>query len=168
MQVSAKLKNLRVSSRKVRLVTDMIKGDKVENAKVKLQFSTKKTSEDVLGLLDSAISNAKNNFSLDENNLYVSSIFVNDGPVLKRWRPRAMGRASAIRKRTCTIHIVLDEVVEKKEEKAPKKKTQEKSAGKEEKKVTEKKTKEKEIKEEKPKAETKIKKESKKEEKKTK
>jgi hypothetical protein len=56
------------------------------------------------------VSNAKNNFSLDENNLFVYSIFVNDGPILKRWRPRAMGRAAAIQKRTCTINIILDEL----------------------------------------------------------
>jgi large subunit ribosomal protein L22 len=110
MQVSAKLKNLRVSSRKTRLVADTIRGKKINDARIQLQFSTKKTSRDILTLLNSAVSNAKNNFSLDENNLFVYSIFVNDGPILKRWRPRAMGRAAAIQKRTCTINIILDEL----------------------------------------------------------
>lgn len=110
MQVSAKLKNLRVSSRKTRLVADTIRGKKISDARIQLQFSTKKTSRDILTLLNSAVSNAKNNFSLDENNLFVYSIFVNDGPILKRWRPRAMGRAAAIQKRTCTINIILDEL----------------------------------------------------------
>lgn len=127
MQVSAKLKNLRVSARKVRLVTDMVKGKRIEDARIQLQFSTKKTSRDVLNLLNSAVANAKNNFNLGEDGLYVSSIFVNDGPILKRWRPRAMGRAAAIKKRTCTINIVLDELApantEKKKEKSVKKET---------------------------------------------
>lgn len=134
MQVSAKLKNLRVSARKTRLVADMVRGKKIEDARIQLQFSTKKTSRDVLNLLNSAVANAKNNFNLGEEDLYVSSIFVNDGPILKRWRPRAMGRAAAIKKRTCTIHIVLDEMVSekasekteaKKERVAPKKESSE-------------------------------------------
>lgn len=109
MQVNAKLKNLRVSARKVRLVADMIRGKDVNTAKVQLQFSTKKTSTDLLGLLNSAIANAENNFNLKEEDLFVETIFVNDEPVLKRWRPRAMGRASAIRKRSCTVNLVLNE-----------------------------------------------------------
>jgi large subunit ribosomal protein L22 len=132
MQVSAKLKNLRVSQRKTRLVADMIRGKDVATAKVQLQFSTKKTSDNILCLLNSAIANAKNNFNLDENNLYVASIIVEEGPTLKRWRPRAMGRASAIKKRTCAVNIILDEV--KKEEKADKKAKPTK-AGKKEKEV---------------------------------
>ena len=109
MQVSAKLKNLRVSQRKTRLVADMIRGKDVEAAKIQLQFSTKKTSDNLLCLLNSAIANAKNNFNLDENGLFVEKIVVEEGPTLKRWRPRAMGRASAIKKRTCSIIITLSE-----------------------------------------------------------
>ena len=130
MQVSAKLKNLRVSQRKTRLVVDLIRGKEVATAKSQLQFSTKKTSENILCLLNSAIANAKNNFNLDENNLYVASIVVEEGPTLKRWRPRAMGRASAIKKRTCSVNIILHEI--KKEEKADKKtKAEKKKAEKE-------------------------------------
>jgi len=112
MQVTAKLKNLRVSQRKTRLVADLIRGKGIETAKIQLQFSTKKTSENILCLLNSAIANAKNNFNLDENNLYVKGIVVEEGSTLKRWRPRAMGRASAIRKRTCSVIITLDEIEE--------------------------------------------------------
>lgn len=113
MQVSAKLKNLRVSQRKTRLVADLVRGKDIQTAKVQLQFSTKKTSENILCLLNSAVANAKNNFNLDENNLFISSIIVEEGPTLKRWMPRAMGRASAIRKRTCSVIITLDEIEKK-------------------------------------------------------
>lgn len=109
MQVSAKLKNLRVSQRKTRLVADMIRGKDVAFAKTQLQFSNKKTSSDLLCLLNSAIANAKNNFRLDEQNLFVEKIVVEEGTTLKRWRPRAMGRAGAIRKRTCSVIITLNE-----------------------------------------------------------
>lgn len=133
MQVSAKLKNLRVSQRKTRLVADLVRGKDIQTAKVQLQFSTKKTSENILCLLNSAVANAKNNFNLDENNLFISSIIVEEGPTLKRWMPRAMGRASAIRKRTCSVIITLDEIekkaagkekgTDKKEEEAKKEET---------------------------------------------
>lgn len=109
MQVSAKLKNLRVSQRKTRLVADLVRGKDIATARVQLQFSNKKTSENILCLLNSAVANAKNNFNLDEDNLFVMSIVVEEGPTLKRWRPRAMGRASAIKKRTCSVIIILDE-----------------------------------------------------------
>jgi len=135
MQVSAKLKNLRVSQRKTRLVADMIRGKDVEIAKERLQFSSKKTSDNVLCLLNSAIANAKNNFNLDESNLFVETIVVEEGTTLKRWRPRAMGRASAIKKRTCSVIITLNERTPKaesgKEAKADKKavkKTEKKEA----------------------------------------
>jgi len=109
MQVSAKLKNLRVSPRKVRLVADTVRGKDLQAAKIQLQFSTKKSSKIILDLLNSAVANAKNNFNLDEENLFVSDIFVNEGPTLKRWRPRAMGRAAAIRKRTCIVEVFVDD-----------------------------------------------------------
>lgn len=110
MQVSAKLKNLRVSQRKTRLVADMIRGKDIETARTQLQFSTKKTSEDILCLLNSAVANAKNNFRLDEGKLFVEKIVVEEGPTLKRWIPRAQGRASAIKKRTCSVIITLNEL----------------------------------------------------------
>jgi large subunit ribosomal protein L22 len=125
MQVSAKLKNLRVSQRKTRLVADVIRGKDVETAKTQLQFSTKKTSNDILCLLNSAIANAKNNFNLDENDLFVEKIVVEEGQTLKRWMPRAQGRASAIHKRTCSVIITLGEKVEKAAKTAKGKKAEE-------------------------------------------
>lgn len=110
MQVSAKLKNLRVSQRKTRLVADLVRGKNIDIARAQLQFSTKKTSDNILCLLNSAVANAKNNFNLDEKDLYIQSIVVEEGPTLKRFMPRAMGRASAIRKRTCSVIIILDEI----------------------------------------------------------
>lgn len=80
----------------------------VGEARIQLGFLNKKSAEPVLKLLDSAIANAKHNFNLNENNLYISKIFVDGGAVLKRWTPRAMGRASAIHKRISNITIILD------------------------------------------------------------
>jgi large subunit ribosomal protein L22 len=114
----------------------MIRGKDVEYAKSQLQFSTKKTSDDLLCLLNSAIANAKNNFQLEEGNLFIEKIVVEEGPTLKRWMPRAQGRASAIRKRTCSVIITLNEkepkaVAEKTEVKDEKKEAPEKKAKKE-------------------------------------
>ena len=119
MEVQAHLRNLRISPRKVRLIADVIRGMNVSNAKIQLEFINKKSSQPVLKLLNSAIANAKHNFNLSEDNLYISKIFVNEGTTLKRWIPRAMGRASSINKRTSHVTIVLDEFKDKivKEEK---------------------------------------------------
>lgn len=110
MKVKAHLKNLRISPRKVRLVADLIRGLEVSEAKAQLSFLIKRSSLPLLKLLNSAIANAKHNFKLDENNLYIAEIFVNEGPTLKRIMPRAMGRAFQIRKRTSHVTIVLEEI----------------------------------------------------------
>ena len=110
MQSKAHLRHLRMSPRKVRLVTDLIRGAESKKAQEQLKFIPKKASEPVLKLLNSAIANAKNNFKLEENNLFISEIFVNEGQTLKRWRARAMGRSAPIMKRTSHITIVLDEI----------------------------------------------------------
>ncbi|MCK5476281.1 MAG: 50S ribosomal protein L22, partial [Candidatus Pacebacteria bacterium] len=86
----------------------------------------KKSSQPILTLMNSAIANAKHNFDLSDDNLYVSKIFVNEGATLKRWIPRAMGRASAIHKRTSHITIILDEI-ESEKKKTDTKKTKEES-----------------------------------------
>ena len=108
MEVKAHLKHLRISSRKVRLVVDLVRKMEIEEAKTQLKFINKKSSELLLKLLNSAVANAKNNFNLDEKSLYISKIVVNDGKILKRWRPRAMGRSARINKRTSDVTIVLD------------------------------------------------------------
>lgn len=109
MKVIASLKNLRTSPRKVRLVTDSISGMNTNAALVHLAHTVKKTSEPVIKLLSSAVANAENNFGLDKDNLYVESIMVGEGARLKRWLPRAQGRATLLLKRTSHIKLVLEE-----------------------------------------------------------
>lgn len=109
MEVEAHLRHLRISPRKVRLVIDVIRGMNIKEAQTQLEFISKRASRPILKLLNSAIANAENNFNLEKDNLYISKIFVNEGPILKRWRPRAMGKSSPIHKKTSHITIVLDE-----------------------------------------------------------
>lgn len=113
MEITAKLSNLRISPRKVRLVADLIRGSSVKEARNRLSFLVKKTSLPMLKLLNSAAANAQHNFKLHPENLYISRIFVDGGPVLKRTMPRAMGRAYIIRKRTSHIHLTLSEKKDK-------------------------------------------------------
>jgi len=107
--ITAKLNNLRTSPRKVRLVADLIRGMMVMEAEKQLRFSTKKASVPILKLLNSAIANAKQNAGLAKENLYIASIVVEAGRTLKRWRPRAMGRAGRIMKRTSHIILSLEQ-----------------------------------------------------------
>lgn len=109
METVAKLKHLRISPRKIRLVANLIKGLDVSEAKFQLENLSKASSGPVLKLINSAIANARHNFNLPEEGLYVKSIFVDGGPSLKRWMPRAMGRATPIMKRTSHITLILDQ-----------------------------------------------------------
>lgn len=111
MESIAKLRYYRQSPRKVRLVADVIRGQDTNDALNQLQFTGKRAALPIQKLLSSAIANAVNNFSLKRENLYVKKIFVDGGPVLKRWMPRAFGKASEIRKRTSHVTIVLDEKI---------------------------------------------------------
>jgi len=113
MPVIAKLNYLRISSRKVRLVADLIRGKSVGEAQSILSFTVKAPAQPVLKLLKSAVNSAKNNFQLEESNLYISKITVDEGPKFKRFFPRARGQAYEIQKKTSHITIVLDEVVKK-------------------------------------------------------
>jgi large subunit ribosomal protein L22 len=111
MEITAKLNYYRMTPRKIRLVADLIRNKKAKEAVSQLKFSRKKAALIIAKLLKSAISNAKNNLKIkDEENLYVKKITVDEGPTLKRSMPRAFGRASMIRKRTSHIKIILDEV----------------------------------------------------------
>jgi large subunit ribosomal protein L22 len=114
MEVKAKLSYLRIAPRKVRLVADSVRDKNVEEAQRILNFIVKKAAKDILKLLKQAIANAKNNFQLEESNLYISKIMVNEGPKLKRWMPRSRGRANEIQKKTSHIILVLSEITEKK------------------------------------------------------
>ena len=108
------------------MVADTVRNKKVSNARVSLKFLPKKAAGPVGKLLASAVANAKHNFNLSDEDLYIKEIKVDQGPVLKRWMPRAFGRASAIRKRTSHVTIILDEApkipLKEKKEKEPVKK----------------------------------------------
>ncbi len=110
MKVDAKLNHLRIAPRKVRLVVDLIRGRKVSEAEDRLKFTSKRAVKPVMKLLKSAIANAEHNFDLIADNLYISEIRVDQGPTLKRWRPRARGATNQIQKKTSHITIVLDEI----------------------------------------------------------
>lgn len=112
MEIKAQVKFVRISPRKARLVIDLIRGLDVQEAINQLQFMAKVAAAPVLKLLNSGIANAVNNFKFKKENLYIKSISVDGGPVLKRWRPRAFGRAAPIRKRSAHINLVLGERVE--------------------------------------------------------
>lgn len=103
-------KHVRISSRKVKTVIDLIRGLGVSEAKAVLMGTPKGASEPVAKLLNSAIANAENNMNLSSDALFVAEIYADQGPTLKRYRPRAQGRATRIRKRTSHITIILDQV----------------------------------------------------------
>lgn len=102
-------KSVRIAPRKVRLVIDLIRGKNVAEAVSILRFSTRGASEEVGKVLNSAIANAEHNFDLDVEDLYVSEAYVDEGPTLKRFRPRAQGSASPINKRTSHITVIVSE-----------------------------------------------------------
>lgn len=112
MKIKAELKYFKIAPRKVRLVTDMLKGLEVLQAKKFLHFVIKKSTSPVLKLLNSAIANGKDNFGVEEENLYISEIRVNEGPKHKRWMPRARGSASPIQKKTSHLILTLSEIKE--------------------------------------------------------
>lgn len=109
MKVFAKLHYLRIAPRKVRLVADLIRGKPVKEAQTVLNFVRKRATKPLLKLLKSAIANARNNFQVTKENLYIFEIKVDEGPKLKRWRPRARGQAFEIQKKTSHITLVLDD-----------------------------------------------------------
>ncbi len=108
-KVTAQLNNLRISPRKVRLVADRVRGAQVDEAIGFLSYDLRKTAEPMQKLLKSAVANAENNFKLKSKNLYIEDVTVGEGPTLKRWIPRAYGRASKILKRTSRVRVVLAE-----------------------------------------------------------
>ncbi len=109
MEVKAHAKMQRIAPRKAKLVIDLVRGKSLEEALVILKNTDKKAAKIVEKLIMSAAANAQNNNNLDVNNLYVAKIYANEGPTLKRIRPRAQGRATAINKRTSHITVVLSE-----------------------------------------------------------
>lgn len=108
-KAEATLKYARISSRKVKIVADLIKGKDVDEALAIVKYTPKASSEIIEKLLKSAIANAENNHNMAHEKLYVAEIYANQGPTLKRIRPAAKGSAVRIRKRTSHITIVLKE-----------------------------------------------------------
>jgi large subunit ribosomal protein L22 len=104
-------RHVRVSPMKARRVVNLVRGLPAKEALTVLQFAPQAASEPVYKVLASAIANAENNERLDPDSLLVSEAFVDEGPTLKRFRPRAQGRAYRIRKRTCHITIAVESVV---------------------------------------------------------
>jgi len=109
MEVTAKARYIRVSPRKARLVTDLVRGKKVGEALNVLAFTHKAFAKTLTKLINSAVANAQQNKQMDVDTLMVKRISVDGGPTLKRFMPRAQGRATMIRKRTSHITVILDE-----------------------------------------------------------
>ena len=122
MEVDAKLNYLNIAPRKVRLVADLIRGKELEIARKQLKFCNKKAATPILKLLNQGAANAENNFNLNPLNLYIREIKVDEGPMLKRWKPRAMGRADEIHKKRSHVTLRLEELDQKKAKKKAKKK----------------------------------------------
>jgi ribosomal protein L22 len=108
--VRASARYVRIAPRKARLIADQVRGLHIEKARALLQFSPRSAAEDIHKLIDSAAANAENNHDLIGDEMKVSSITVDEGPTLKRYRPRAMGRATPIHKRTSHIAVALTPV----------------------------------------------------------
>ncbi|MCL2088097.1 MAG: 50S ribosomal protein L22 [Oscillospiraceae bacterium] len=109
MEARAYLKYARISPRKVQIVLDLIRGKDVGYAAAVLRNTPKSASEYLTKLLKSAIANGENNFGMDKEYLYISECFVSPGPIMKRIRPRAQGRAFRINKRSSHVTMVLRE-----------------------------------------------------------
>jgi large subunit ribosomal protein L22 len=109
LEARAELKYARISARKVKIVADLIRGKKADEALAIVKYTPKASSEIVEKLLKSAIANAENNHNMDRTKLVISQIYANQGPTLRRIRPAAKGSAVRIRKRTSHVTIVLRE-----------------------------------------------------------
>lgn len=109
MEARAIAKYVRIAPRKVKLVADSVRGKHVDEAIAILKYTPKKGARILEKVVKSAVANAENNHDLDRENLYISEAYANEGPTLKRWRPRAQGRAFKILKRTSHIGVVVKE-----------------------------------------------------------
>lgn len=109
MEWTSTLRHARISARKARLVADLVRGKQVAEALSLLKFTKQRAADLISKVLHSAVANATQSAGVDEDKLYVSYITVDEGPTAKRWMPRAMGRATRIRKRTSHIGIGVTE-----------------------------------------------------------
>ena len=109
MESRASTRHVRITPQKARLVVDLIRGKRVEEAIGVLEFNPRRASKIVAKTLKSAIANAESAHNVDVDTLYVKRAFVDEGPTLKRFMPRAHGRATPIFKRTCHVTVIVDE-----------------------------------------------------------
>ncbi len=109
MEAAAKHKFVNISPQKARLVANEVRGMSAEKAVTMLQFSTQKAAGIIKKIIDSAVANAEHNLGADIDELTVSTIFVDQGPTLKRFKARARGRGDRILKRTCHITVVVSD-----------------------------------------------------------
>lgn len=112
MEIKASINDLRMSPRKVRLVIDLIRKMPVDAALAQLKFTNKLATEPVAKMIESAIANGVNTYGLDRTNLFIKEIRSDEGTTLKRWMPKAHGRATVIRKRGAHVMVVLGELVD--------------------------------------------------------
>ncbi|PIY93154.1 MAG: 50S ribosomal protein L22 [Candidatus Magasanikbacteria bacterium CG_4_10_14_0_8_um_filter_32_14] len=125
VQTKAQLRFLRMSPQKVRLVAGLVRGMKVKNALDQLQFNSKQAALPVKKLIESAVANAIHNDQVKVDTLKIETIFVNEGSVLHRWMPRAMGRATPLRKRSSHVTVILTGEVDETKKKTEKKEVKE-------------------------------------------
>ena len=109
METKAVAKYIRISPQKTRLVADLVRGKDVDSAITTLKFMPKKAARILRKVIESAVANAIQSDTVDADTLYIKKIMIDGGPMLKRFRPRAMGRATRILKRTSHITVVVDE-----------------------------------------------------------
>lgn len=109
MEAKASAKYVRTSPRKAGMICSLVRGKNVEEAMAILKFMPQKSANIIAGVVKSAAANAENNMNMDPKKLYVAEVFANQGPTLKRFMPRAQGRATSIRKRTSHIGVVVRE-----------------------------------------------------------
>lgn len=119
--MKAILKNYRQSPRKVRLVADLMRGKKIDRALTEVRFLSKRASLPLEKLINSAAANAKKNFNIEKDDLFIREIQVNKGYTLKRWMPRAFGRAAPVHKHASHVTIILDTNVHAEKKKVSKK-----------------------------------------------
>jgi len=111
MRVKATAKYVRTSPQKARLVADLVRGKRVDEAIAILRFTNKAVARDLASVVKSAAANAENNFEMDRDDLVIAAVYADDGPSLKRLRPRARGRADRLVKRTSHLTVIVDDAV---------------------------------------------------------
>jgi large subunit ribosomal protein L22 len=116
MKATARAKYVRQSPYKVRRVLDLVRGMPVDDARATLDFTNRRAAPTIRKVLESAVANAEHNLALDAEELFIAEAYADEGPTLKRWRPRARGRATRINKRTSHITIVVADEDESEEE----------------------------------------------------